>query len=150
MFRGVAKLNLDAKGRMAVPAKFRKLLDVCCDGRVVITIDHAEHCLQMYPLGEWEIVEEKIVSLPSLDPKVRQLKRMLLGNATECELDSHGRVLLPPKLREFADLEKESVMSGQGNKFEIWNEGAWNSLMDESVELGFEGDLPSALENLSI
>ena len=75
---------------------------------------------------------------------------MLFGNATECVLDSHGRVLLPPKLREFADLEKESVMSGQGNKFEIWNEGAWNSLMDESVALGFEGDLPSTLENLSI
>jgi MraZ protein len=135
---------------MAIPAKFRKLLDVCCDGRLVVTIDHAERCLQMYPLAGWEEVEKKLVSLPSLDPKVRQLKRMLLGNATECEMDSHGRILLPPKLREFADLEKESVMSGQGNKFEIWNEKAWNSLMDESVELGFVGDLSSALESLSI
>ena len=150
MFRGVAKFNLDAKGRMAIPAKFRKLLDVCCDGRLVVTIDHAEHCLQMYPISEWEKVEQKLVSLPSLDPKVRQLKRMLLGNATECEMDSHGRILLPPKLREFADLEKESIMSGQGNKFEIWNESAWNSLMDESLELDFDGDLPTALENLSI
>ena len=150
MFRGVAKFNLDAKGRMAIPAKFRKLLDVCCDGRLVVTIDHVEHCLQMYPLDEWEMVEQKLISLPSLDPKVRQLKRMLLGNATECEMDNHGRILLPPKLREYADLQKESVMSGQGNKFEVWNEDAWNSLMGESVELGFDGDLPSALENLSI
>lgn len=150
MFRGVAKFNLDAKGRMAIPAKFRKLLDVCCEGRLVVTIDHAEHCLQMYPLAEWESVEQKLISLPSLDPKVRRLKRMLMGNATECEMDKNGRILLPPKLREFADLEKEAVMSGQGNKFEIWNEQAWNDLMDESVEFGLGEEVPTALENLSI
>ena len=150
MFRGVAKFNLDAKGRMAIPAKFRKLLDVCCEGKIVVTVDHAEHCLQMYPQAEWESVEQKLISLPSLDPKVRQLKRILMGNATECEMDKNGRILLPPKLREYADLEKEAIMSGQGNKFEIWNEKAWDGMMDEAADMNFSEGLPTALEDLSI
>ena len=105
MFRGVATFNLDAKGRMAIPAKFRKHLDVSCEGRLVITIDHSDHCLQVYPLPEWETVEQKLSALPSLNPQVRRLKRMLLGYATECEMDSNGRILLPAKLREFASLD---------------------------------------------
>lgn len=150
MFRGVATFNLDAKGRMAVPAKFRKHLDVCCEGRLVITIDHSDHCLQLYPLPEWELVEQKLAQLPSLNAQVRRLKRMLLGYATECEMDSNGRVLLPPKLREFAGLTKSTVMIGQGNKLEIWDEQTWNSLMDECLEEDFNGILPTELESLSI
>lgn len=150
MFRGVATFNLDAKGRMAIPAKFRKHLDACCDGRLVITIDHSDHCLQLYPLSEWEAVEAKLATLPSLNPQVRRLKRMLLGYATECEMDNNGRVLLPAKLREFAGLEKSTVMIGQGNKFELWDEQTWNALMDECLEENFDGILPTELENLSI
>ena len=150
MFRGVATFNLDAKGRMTVPAKFRKHLDVCCEGRLVITIDHSDHCLQLYPLPEWEIVEEKLSALPSLNPQVRRLKRMLLGYATECEMDGNGRILLPAKLREFAGLDKNMVMIGQGNKFELWNEQTWNELMDECLEEDFGEILPAELESLSI
>lgn len=150
MFRGVATFNLDAKGRMAIPAKFRKHLDVCCEGRLIITIDHSDHCLQMYPLPEWELVEEKLAALPSLNPQVRRLKRMLLGYATECEMDSNGRILLPAKLREFAGMEKSIVMTGQGNKFELWNEQAWNESMDEYLEENFDEILPAELESLSI
>ena len=150
MFRGVATFNLDAKGRMAIPAKFRKHLDVCCEGRLVITIDHVDRCLQLYPMPEWELVEQKLSALPSMNPKVRSLKRMLLGYATECEMDGNGRILLPAKLREFAGLEKSMVMIGQGNKFELWDEHSWNSLMDACLEEDFDGILPSELENLSI
>ncbi len=150
VFRGVATLNLDVKGRMAIPAKFRKHLDVCCDGKLVLTIDHSDHCLQLYPLPEWEIVEKKLSELPSLNPQVRKLKRMLLGYATECEMDNNGRILLPAKLREFAGLEKNTVMIGQGNKFELWDEQAWNSLMDACLEENFDGILPTELEQLSI
>ena len=150
MFRGVATFNLDAKGRMAVPAKFRKQLDVCCEGRLIITIDHSDHCLQMYPLPEWEQVETKLAELPSLNPQVRRLKRMLLGYATECEMDGNGRVLLPAKLREFAGLDKSMVMIGQGNKFELWNEQTWNELMDACLEEDFDDILPIELESLSI
>ena len=150
MFRGVATFNLDAKGRMAIPAKFRKHLDVCCEGRSVITIDHVDRCLQLYPMPEWELVEQKLSALPSMNPKVRSLKRMLLGYATECEMDGNGRILLPAKLREFAGLEKSMVMIGQGNKFELWDEHSWNSLMDACLEEDFDGILPTELENLSI
>lgn len=150
MFRGVATFNLDAKGRMAIPAKFRKQLDVCCEGRLIITIDHSDHCLQLYPLPEWERVEEKLSALPSLNPQVRRLKRMLLGYATECEMDSNGRVLLPAKLREFAGLDKGMVMTGQGNKFELWSEQTWNTSMDEYLEEDFGEILPAELESLSI
>ncbi|PHS25588.1 MAG: cell division/cell wall cluster transcriptional repressor MraZ [Methylophaga sp.] len=150
MFRGVATFNLDAKGRMAIPAKFRKLLDVCCEGRLVVTIDHSEHCLQIYPLPEWEDVEKKLSALPSLNPQVRKLKRMLLGYATECEMDNNGRILLPAKLREFANLTKSTVMIGQGNKFELWDEQTWNALMDECLIENFDGILSTELENLSI
>lgn len=150
MFRGVATFNLDAKGRMAVPARFRKQLDVSCEGRLVITIDHADRCLQVYPLPEWELVEQKLSGLPSLNKQVRRLKRMLLGYATECEMDSHGRVLLPAKLREFAGLDKNTVMIGQGNKFELWDEQTWNGLMDDCLQEDFDAILPAELESLSI
>ena len=150
MFRGVATFNLDAKGRMAVPARFRKQLDVCCEGRLVITIDHADRCLQVYPLPEWELVEQKLSALPSLNQQVRRLKRMLLGYATECEMDSHGRVLLPAKLREFAGLDKNTVMIGQGNKFELWDEQTWNGLMDDCLQEDFDAILPAERESLSI
>ena len=150
MFRGVATFNLDAKGRMAIPAKFRKHLDVCCEGRLVITIDHSDHYLQVYPLPEWETVEQKLSALPSLNPQVRRLKRMLLGYATECEMDSNGRILLPAKLREFAGLDKNIVMIGQGNKFELWDEQSWNTLMDACLQEDFDAILPAELETLSI
>ncbi len=150
MFRGVATFNLDAKGRMAIPVKFRKHLDVSCEGRLVITIDHSDHCLQLYPLPEWEAVEQKLSTLPSLNPQVRRLKRMLLGYATECEMDSNGRILLPAKLREFAGLDKNIVMIGQGNKFELWDEQSWNTLMDACLQEDFDAILPAELETLSI
>jgi MraZ protein len=135
---------------MAIPAKFRKHLDVCCEGRLVVTIDHSDHCLQLYPLPEWEQVERKLSELPSLNTSVRKLKRMLLGYATECEMDGHGRILLPAKLREFAGLNKSTVMIGQGNKFELWDEQTWNELMDDCLEEDFDEILPAELENLSI
>lgn len=150
MFRGVAAFNLDAKGRMAIPVKFRKHIDVCCEGRLVVTIDHSDHCLQIYPLPEWESVEKKLSNLPTLNLQARKLKRMLLGYATECEMDSNGRILLPAKLREFANLQKSTVMIGQGNKFELWDEKAWSALMDKCLDENFDGILPTELENLSI
>jgi MraZ protein len=101
-------------------------------------------------MPEWEQVEQKLIALPSLNPQVRRLKRMLLGNATECEMDGNGRILIPAKLREFAGLDKSMVMSGQGNKFELWNEQTWNEHMDEYLEEKFDENLTAELESLSI
>ncbi|MFA7094897.1 MAG: division/cell wall cluster transcriptional repressor MraZ [Gammaproteobacteria bacterium] len=151
MFRGVNTINLDAKGRMAMPARYRDRLMEICEGQLVITVDR-DHCLLLYPLPEWEEIERKLVRLPSLNKQARRLQRLLIGHATECELDSHGRILLPPPLREFARLDKRLVLIGQGNKFEIWDETAWNE--QREVWLAEEGqedaELPPELESLSL
>ena len=150
-FRGINNLTLDAKGRMAVPSRYRERLLEICGGRIIITVDR-DHCLLVYPLPEWEIIENKLVSLPSLNKQARLLQRLLIGYATECEIDSQGRVLLPAMLREFARLDKKTVLIGQGKKFEIWDEDAWNESQGEWVESVKNGDddLPAALEDLSL
>jgi MraZ protein len=103
----------------------------------------------LFPEPEWESVKQKLAALPSLNPQVRKLKRMLLGHATPLEMDSNGRILLPAKLREYAKLEKSTVMTGQGNKFELWDEATWNASIDEYVAEDF-GEITADLETLSI
>ena len=150
MFRGVNTLNLDTKGRMAMPTRYRQRLCDNCNGQLVITVDR-DRCLLIYPLPEWELIERKLVKLPSFNKQARRLQRLLIGHATEVELDSAGRVLLPTPLREFADLEKKAVLIGQGNKFELWNEVLWGERRDvwlaEDDDLE---DLPADLETLSL
>jgi MraZ protein len=102
-------------------------------------------------LPDWEEIERKLVKLPSFNKQARRLQRLFIGHATECELDSAGRILLPPPLREFAGLEKDAVLIGQGNKFEIWSDVAWNARRAEWLaEGGTEGPLPSDLEQFSL
>lgn len=151
MFRGVNALNLDAKGRMAIPAKYRDLLADNCDNQLVVTVDR-DHCLLIYPLPEWEEIERKLTKLPNLNKSARLLQRMLIGHATEVELDASARILVPPPLREFAGLDKRVVLIGQGNKLELWDEERWNSrrdewLTDESEEVL---ELTADLESLSL
>ncbi len=150
MFRGVSTLNLDAKGRMAMPSKYRDRLQSLCEGQLVVTVDR-DHCLLLYPLPEWEVLERKLVKLPSLNKQARRLQRLLIGHATEMELDGNGRILLPPPLREFAELDKRIVLIGQGNKFEIWNEAQWGERRDGWLnEVDGDEDLPGELESLSL
>src|SRR3989344_2525408 len=105
MFRGVNNLALDSKGRLAIPVRYRDTLARHCNGQMVLTVDR-DHCLLLYPLPEWEEIERKLVKLPSLSKPARRLQRLLIGHATECELDAAGRILLAPPLREFASLVK--------------------------------------------
>lgn len=150
MFRGVNTLNLDAKGRLAVPTRYREALTRHCNGQMVITVDR-DHCLLLYPLPDWEEIERKLVRLPSFNRHARRLQRLLMGHATECELDTAGRILIPPPLREFAGLNKAVVLIGQGNKFEIWNEEAWNAQRAQWLaEQAEDGELPADLESLSL
>jgi MraZ protein len=115
-----------------------------------VTVDR-DHCLLVYPLPEWEHIEQKLVRLPSLNRSARRLQRLLIGHATECQLDGSGRILLPPPLREFAGLEKHTVLIGQGNKFELWDESAWTQRRDEwLVEAADSDELPGDLESLSL
>lgn len=152
MFRGVNLLNLDAKGRLAVPTKYRESLGRHCNGQMVLTVDSRERCLLLYPLPDWEEIERKLVKLPSLNKQARRLQRLLIGHATECELDGSGRILLSQPLRDFAGLEKATVLIGQGNKFEVWAEESWNTRRTQWLEENEEDgeDLPPELGSLSL
>lgn len=150
MFRGVNSLTLDGKGRLAIPTRYRETLDRDCGGRLVVTVDR-DHCLLLYPLPEWEEIERKLTRLPSLNEQARRLQRLLIGHATECDMDGNGRILLPPPLRTFANLERAVVLIGQGNKFEIWDEQQWNVRRAEWLtEAAAPGALPIELESLSL
>ncbi len=150
-FRGINNIALDAKGRMALPARYRERLLESCGGRLVVTVDR-DHCLLVYPLPEWEIIESKLIELPSLNKQARLLQRLLIGHATELEMDGQGRILLPAMLRDFAGLTKKAVLIGQGKKLEIWDEDTWSESQEEWMEAvqSGEGDLPAALEDLSL
>ena len=151
MFRGVTILNLDAKGRMAVPSKYREQIQAQGDGQLVVTLDMNDPCLLIYPMPEWEDIERKLVRLPSLNKQAMRIKRMLLGHAAEVELDSHNRILLPPALRDLVGLEKRVVLLGQGNKFEVWDETRWNEQRNQWLnEEGVEDGLSDELETLSL
>jgi len=150
LFRGINNISLDAKGRMAIPTRFRESLQSCCASQLVITVD-TDRCLLIYPLPEWQEIERKLVKLPSFNKAARRLQRMLMGNATEVEMDGQGRILVPAPLRNYAGLEKRAVMIGQGHKFELWDEASWSGQLDEWQETDLEQlDLPTDLETLSI
>ena len=150
MFRGVNNISLDAKGRMAIPTRFRESLQSGCASQLVVTVD-TDSCLLIYPLPEWQEIERKLVKLPSLNKTARHLQRMLMGNATDVEMDGQGRILIPTPLRSYAGLEKKAVMIGQGHKFELWNEESWNNQLNEWQEIDLEQlELPADLETLSL
>ena len=129
MFRGANKVTLDAKGRMVMPTRYRDRIHERSQGRLVVTVDR-DQCLLLYPLPDWEEIERKLMRLPTLHAQARRLQRLMVGHATDLELDGHGRVLLPPKLREFAGLTRQGVLIGQGNRFELWDEARWNERSD--------------------
>lgn len=151
MFRGVTTLSLDAKGRFAIPTKYRERIQESCASQLVITVDK-DRCLLIYPEPAWSTMEDKLNALPSFNKATRILQRLYIGHASEVEMDGQGRVLLPPKLREFAGLEKKVALVGQGERFELWNEEVWDRQRDdwlENVDLD-DLDLPPELASLSI
>jgi MraZ protein len=147
MFRGIAEIHLDPKGRLAIPAKYREVLAELCSGQLVATIDIQDTCLRIYPLPVWEALEAQLEALPGTNPGVRRIQRLLLGYASEMELDSSGRVLLPATLRKYAQLEKKLILVGQGKKFELWSEDNWQRCLDASVRGDFE--LPDDIATIS-
>ena len=151
MFRGVQHINMDAKGRLAMPARQREPLLSQCAGQIVLTIDTQSACLVIYPLPEWERIEGEIQSLPALNPAIKRFQRLTLGYATDLELDGNGRMLLPAPLREYAQLEKKLVLVGQGNKLELWSETLWLAERDKALsESGPEAVLPDELMSLTL
>jgi MraZ protein len=150
MFRGANKLTLDAKGRMVMPTRYRDRLHERCGGNLVITVDK-DQCLLIYPLPDWEEIERKLMALPTLNPQARRLQRLMVGHATDIEIDAHGRLLLPPNLREFGSLTRDAMLIGQGVRFELWDEARWNERRDEWLTSEDSAtDLPAELETLSL
>lgn len=137
---------------MAMPTRYRERLRERSSGQLVITIDIDERCLLIYPKPEWELIETKLDALPSFNPHARRVQRLLLGHATDVDMDGHGRLLLPPPLRQYAELEKDVVLIGQGKKFELWSGALWNAKRDEWLaEESLEGEaLPAELQSLSL
>ena len=146
LFRGINAINLDTKGRMALPSRYRDRLDE--SNLWVVTIDTESPCLLLYPLHEWEIIEKKLESLPSFNPAARRIQRLLMGHATDVELDANGRFVLPPVLRDYAQLEKQVMLVGQGRKFEIWDAQQWSD--GRTNWLAEETDLPAELQSLAL
>ena len=149
MFRGANAISLDAKGRLAMPSRHREELVARCAGQLIVTIDAIDPCLCVYPLAEWELIEAKLRELPSLREESRRLQRLLIGNAVDIELDGNGRFLVPPRLREYASLDKHVMLVGQLNKFQLWDEAAWNAIADADLAaIKQSGGLPEELRDL--
>jgi len=126
MFRGLFEHTVDSKGRVSVPSKFREIIAERYEGRLVLAMDY-DKCLTVYPLEEWEKLEEKIKSLPSMKKEVKDFMRFLLASATECELDKQGRILIPSMHRAHAEISKNVMLVGIIDKVEIWDAKAWEA-----------------------
>jgi len=148
MFQGAAQLNLDSKGRLAIPARHRDMLLAHCAGQLVLTAD-ADGCLLLYPQPDWQPIREKLNQLSAFNPRSRALQRFLVGQAVDVVMDAAGRLLVPPTLRSYAALDKQAMLVGQGNKFELWDEERWQAQLEKMT--GFtEGDLPPELAGFTL
>jgi MraZ protein len=151
MFRGATKVTLDEKGRMVMPTRYREQLAERAQGRVVVTVDSRDRCLLIYPLPEWDLIEAKLTSLPTLNEEARRLTRLMIGHAVDFELDGHGRILLPQELREFAGLQRQGMLIGQGRKFELWSDSSWAERLEEMLKSGkATTGQPSEFDSLSL
>ncbi|MDN4503872.1 division/cell wall cluster transcriptional repressor MraZ [Alteromonadaceae bacterium BrNp21-10] len=135
MFRSANAINLDVKGRLTIPTRYRQTLLDDCQGQLVCTIDVKQPCLLLYPLPEWEDVEFKLSQLSSMNEHERRMQRLLLGHATEGEMDKNGRFLLPATLRQHAHMEKSIMLVGQMNKFELWDAELWQQQISADMEI---------------
>jgi MraZ protein len=146
-FRGVTHLVLDAKGRVAIPAKHREALVNGGNG-VVVTADPSR-CLLVYPQSSWEPIQARLMSLSSFDERIRGLQRLLVGHADDVDVDAAGRILVPLALRQYARLDKHVVLVGQGRRFELWDEAAWRVQTEQAMTFPTDA-LPSALDGFSL
>ena len=151
MFRGNNEINLDAKGRLAIPARYRDALMNQCEGSLVVTIDIKDKCLFIYPLPEWEKIEDQIASLPTFNDTTRRLQRLLIGHARDVELDGNGRINIPPELRKYAQVDKKAMLVGQRHRFELWSLDNWNDHCGTWLEeAAAELEIPEAMQSLSL
>ena len=151
VFRGISNLNIDSKGRIAIPTKYRDEINADHNGEMILTVDHGVRCLVLYPMWKWLDTEQKLMGLPNLSDAVRDMKRLILGHASDVDMDGQGRIMLGAPLRDYAELGKKLVMIGQGDKFELWDEDAWTNgreSMRKAAPINIQND--ESLKGLSI
>lgn len=131
MFRGRFSHTIDVKGRLSIPARFREILTVEHEGRLILTNDLTDKCIVAYTPGGWADLEAKIHKASSMDEGVKAFSRYFFSSAEDCSLDNQGRILIPPRLREYASLNKDVLVTGgPNNKIEIWNPELWEQTME--------------------
>jgi len=148
VFQGATQINLDAKGRMALPTRSRDPLTAGGTVRLVLTA-HPEGALLLYPMPAWEAIRAQVMAFPSTNRQASLWKRLLIGFAQECEPDSAGRLLITPELRAYAHIERQVMFVGQATHFEIWDLEAWNAQLEE-LRSGGSTNLPPGMENFSL
>jgi MraZ protein len=141
MFQGASSLNLDAKGRLSVPARHRDVLLATADGQLTIT-RHPHGCLMVFPRPEWEKFRDRIAALPM---SAQWWKRIFLGNAMDADLDGTGRVLISPELRQAAGLTREVMLLGMGPHFELWDKTRYQAQEAEALQ----GQMPEAFQDFA-
>ena len=148
MFQGATQINLDAKGRMAIPTRTRDPLTAGGTVKLVLTA-HPDGCLLLYPMPAWEPIRAQVMAFPSTNRQASLWKRLLVGFAEELEPDGAGRLLVSPELRGFAHIDRQVMFVGQGSHFEIWDLEAWNAQL-EALRSGDSPTLPPGMENFSL
>ena len=148
MFRGQFEHAIDAKGRTSFPSRFRDVLAAGNDMRLVLTRALFDRCLHLYPMKNWEELEAKVAEMPQFDPNAVAFRRMYLSAAVECELDKQGRILVPPSLRDHAELSDDVVWAGMGRTAELWSAPRWRAAqtLTEAELAGFK----TAMEQLRL
>ena len=143
MFRGANSINLDSKGRIAVPAKYRPCITESAASHLIVTCDPYDSCLLIFTLAHWERTESDLQSLSNSKPLHRRLKRTMLSHATEVDMDANGRLLIPSVLRDRAKLSKDVMLIGQGKTFQLWDEASWHQLVEEDMGVLSSDELDS-------
>ncbi len=150
LFKGIHTLNLDSKGRLGIPVKYRDHIMGLLKGSMVITIDTEDKCLLLYPSATWSKIQNKINELPSFNQNARRIQRLLIGHAEDIDVDTNGRILISRPLRDYASLSKKVTLIGQGEKFEIWDQSFWNENVDKWREEVTSNDDEEVLKDISI
>lgn len=148
MFQGAAQLMLDAKGRLAIPARHRDVL--AQSGAPLVMTAHPHRCLLLYPSAAWEPIRDKILAAPSFDPRSAALKRILVGNARDIEMDAAGRLLVAPELRDTAEMDKQVWLVGMGSHFELWSDAGWRRQHETAFEALAGAEPPPGFEGFSL
>ena len=144
MFNGAPNLSLDAKGRMAIPTRYRDALG----SNVVITADPSG-CLLLFPAAGWQPFEDRVSALPNMNPKIKAMQRLWLGYMTETEVDAAGRVVLSLEMRTYAKIDRKVQFVGQRDRFELWSEAGWQKEI-ELAQHSWREDIPAELAGLSV